>query len=68
MPVDKPVNKAAASARMPVNEAIAKAIISAVILELGGKLGPLIDEAAASARMPIEEPINKSAARTWSLK
>jgi hypothetical protein len=34
---------------MPVNEAIDKALNAAVIIELGGELGPLIDEAAASA-------------------
>jgi hypothetical protein len=53
---------------MPVNKAIDEAVNAAVIVELGGVLGPLINEAAASARMPVDEPINKAAARTWSSK
>ncbi len=49
MPVDEAINKAAASAQMLVNEAIDKAVDAAVIIKLGGELGPLIVEAAASA-------------------
>jgi hypothetical protein len=61
-------NEAAASAQMPVNEAIDEVVDAAVIVELGGELGPLINEAAASARMPVDEPIDKAAARTWLSK
>ncbi len=53
---------------MPVNEAIDEVVDAAVIVELGGELGPLINEAAASARMPVDEPIDKAAARTWLSK
>ncbi len=53
---------------MPVNKAIDKAINAAVIVELGGELGPLIDKATASARMLVDKPINKAAGRTWPLK
>ena len=68
MSVDKPVNQAAASARMPVNEAIYEAVNAAVTVELWGELGPLINEAAASARIPVDKPINKATARTGPSK
>ncbi len=68
MPVDEPVSKVAASAQMLVNKAIVKAVNAAVIVELGGELGPLIDKVAANAQMPVDEPMDKAVARTRHLK
>ncbi len=47
MPVDKAINKAAASAWILVKKAIDEAIDAAVLIDLMGELGPLINKTAS---------------------
>jgi hypothetical protein len=56
------IDKATASAQMLVNEAIDKAVNTAVFKNLAGELGQLINEDATSTQMPGDKVIDKAAA------
>jgi hypothetical protein len=49
MPVDEAINEAAESAWMLADETIDKVVDAAVFVKLGGEFGPLIDKVAATA-------------------